>query len=312
MNTLVLPGLDGTNPLGFLAAMGALRVLSEQSGEAPRLTWRQDGTWIPQLCSLLNREELLDFLEADATICWPHDATLDLRYPKHKDKPERLAWDLKPPPPRFRAYLQQLLDEDSAKGRRAAQYAAAFAAEGVVDNNGATKPFPLHFTAGQQEFLHMAATLAGYDGKGVTREDLAEALFGPWTYSRPMPVLGWDSTVTRDYALRASNPSTDKKLGVPGADWLAFRGLAVLRSFAVGTRLVTTGCYGGWKNGGFRWPLWTRDCTIRTAEVLMNLPGLPDMRARERVARGIGCVLQSRIHRSDQGGYGNFAPSEVL
>jgi hypothetical protein len=62
----------------------------------------------------------------------------------------------------------------------------------------------------------------------LKRADFEEALFGPWLYARALPVLQWDNSQTRDYALRASDPSKEKKLGVPGADWLAFRGLSFL------------------------------------------------------------------------------------
>lgn len=307
MNTIELTGLDGTNPLGFLAAIGTLRIASEQDAwPKPRVIWRENGSWLPALHTSLDRGRLLDLLLDDARN-WRDDPALDLRYPKDEKKPDKPAWDLKPTPTRFRDYLEGLLE---ARAQRAARYAAAFAAEGVVDNNGATKPFPLHFTAGQQEFLAMVGGLVREDG--ITRDDLAEALFGPWSYSRPLPVLGWDATATRDYALRATNPSTDKKLGVPGADWLAFRGLGLLRSSSAGTRLETTGCYGGWKNGGFRWPIWDRPCTLRTVEALMNLPDLQEMPARERRVRGIAAVFDSRIRRSDQGGYGSFAPSAAL
>jgi hypothetical protein len=127
-----------------------------------------------------------------------------------------------------------------------------------------------------------------------------------------LPVLGWDGTASRDYALRASDPSTDKKQGVPGADWLAFRSLALLPVAPQGDRIVTPGCYGGWKDGCFEWPLWT---VSLEAEVVRSLLGLGDIgktKPNERKALGLGIVYQSRIKRSDQGGYGSFAPAQVV
>ncbi len=307
MHSVTLSGLDGSNPLGFLAAIGVLRVLSERTwAETPRMSWQQAGYWVPHLHFVVERDGLLDVLEQDLHWDWATDPALGLKYAKGGDG--KTAWDLKPPPAVFRKFLKRLLDDDSPAGRRALRYAAAYAAEGPIDNNGLTKPFALHFTAGQQEFLDMVCGLS----QGTTRQDLSEALFGPWTYSRPLPVLAWDSSTTRDYALRASDPSKDKKLGVPGADWLAFRGVAVLRSVAIGDRIATTGCYGGWKSGGFRWPLWTRATTYRTVEALVNSVGLSELGVRERKLRGVACVWQSRIRRSDQGGYGSFAPSELV
>ena len=46
---VLLPGLDGTNPLGFLAGLGALRVLSIQTNGV-KLAWKlSGGTWRPEL-----------------------------------------------------------------------------------------------------------------------------------------------------------------------------------------------------------------------------------------------------------------------
>jgi hypothetical protein len=148
--------------------------------------------------------------------------------------------------------------------------------------------------------------------RNVTKDDLREALVGPWQYRRPLPVPGWDATSSRDYALRASDPSTDKKLGVPGTDWLAIRGLAFFPTFpSRDGRIQTTGCTGGWKNGRFRWPLWS--VAVKAAVIRTVLgQNVEEMSAGERAARGIAAVFSSGIKRSDQGGYGSFEPASVV
>lgn len=50
MNELDLPALDGANPLGFLAALGTLAVLSE-TDPTLKLGWRQRARWAPYLAS---------------------------------------------------------------------------------------------------------------------------------------------------------------------------------------------------------------------------------------------------------------------
>lgn len=50
MNELELTALDGANPLGFLAALGTLRVLSE-TDPAIKLGWRARARWVPFLTS---------------------------------------------------------------------------------------------------------------------------------------------------------------------------------------------------------------------------------------------------------------------
>jgi hypothetical protein len=305
MTTLELKALDGYNPLGFLAACGVLVVLTERSVEA-KLAWRDAGRWIP---TLTLPDECRDWIEVlfDDLERWRTSPALELRYGKTAN--DDSEWDLKPPPERFRRYLEAVRRTlpDASWWR----HAGAFAAEGVTDNSGKTKPFALHFTAGQQAFLEMVGGLLASE-TGVTRQDLSRALLEGWTYDRPLPVLGWDATSSRDYALRARNPSGDKKLGNPGADWLAFRALGLLRSVRDGERLRTTGCSGSWKDGVYRWPLWTVPASLPSVRALINLPEKELSTERRRDARGVACVLESGIRRSDQGGYGSFTPSRIV
>ncbi len=91
-----------------------------------------------------------------------------------------------------------------------------------MDNNGNTKPTAFHFTAGQQTFLDMVDELR----TGITAAHLREALDGPWLNRSQLPSLTWDSSVARLYALRAGNPSKEKRGSVPGANWLAVIGLS--------------------------------------------------------------------------------------
>jgi hypothetical protein len=298
MSEVVLNGLDGANPIGLLAALGVLQVLSDARLPV-RLRWRDDGGWCPVVIGAEGGlDALVAEIDADRISCVKEPA-LGLEYDGKSD--------LKPPPAMFRDYLAQLVDRAAPGQRRGVDWAGAFASDIVADNNGNTKPTALHFTAGQQQFLKMATELAS----GVTPDDVRGALAGPWRYDRPLPVMGWDATITRDYALRASNPSNDKKLGVPGADWLALRGLAALPVSPVGSRLRTTGCIGGWKSGRFRWGLWTVPLNGEMVRSLMRLE-VEGMAAGERMARGIGAVFSCAIRRSDQGGYGTFEPAAVV
>ena len=298
MHDVTLHGLDGGNPLGFLAALGALEGALDDSTEA-RLTWRREGEWRPVLTSTFaDVTALVDRLDHDRRAC-ASDPALALAYGGKKD--------LKPSPGDFRTYLTRLLEKTTATERRSVDWASAFATDVAVDNNGNTKPTALHFTAGQQQFLQMVGELV----TNVTKDDLREALEGPWRYERPLPVMGWDATDAREYALRATDPSTDKKRGVPGADWLAVRGLGYFPTVPRGSRVMTTGCRGSWKDGALQWPLWTVPLTPAVIRSTLRLD-VEQMSAAERTARGIGMVLRSGIRRSDQGGYGSFSPASVL
>jgi hypothetical protein len=178
----------------------------------------------------------------------------------------------------MRAFLEDLAKRSALRQslthrlelRRALDTAAAYGNEFVQDNNGNTKPTAFHFTAGQQQFMKAVSDLQA----GVTAADLSEALVGPWRRESTLPNMSWDATNARLYALRATNPSGDKKTTVAGADWLAFVGLGALPSFPSGNRLLTTGIKGGWKDSAFGWVVWTRPATYRVVGSLLRSAAL--------------------------------------
>ncbi|MEZ4362676.1 MAG: hypothetical protein R3B48_20965 [Kofleriaceae bacterium] len=308
MNDLPLTGLDGQNPLAFLAALGLLRVLDESipaERPRPRLYFDEGGATTAHLVSELTVGELYELILKDAA--GPRgEAALSLAYNKEGTRAdarsEGAIADLKPPPSVARAFLLEL----AARGvdRRDADLGAAFFSELITDHNGNTKPTALHFTAGQQKFLEMVSELR----RNLQQAHLEEALFGPWRGEDPLPSLSWDSTVARQYALRAVNPSSEKRGSVAGANWLAVIGLSYFEVNARGDRLVTAGVEGGWKSSVFRWPVWTPPCTRREISGLLR-GAAHQLRAPQRAALGISQVFECAITRSDQGGYGGFSPA---
>ncbi|HSW31651.1 MAG TPA: hypothetical protein VLH75_19345 [Longimicrobiales bacterium] len=328
-NSVRLPGLDGSNPLGFLAALGVLRILDHvaraRRRPLPRMRWIEVGHWQPEIESGADSgldDVISAILEDKAT--WVDDPALMLAYDSTgtelvdpRGGSQGIVRDLKPRPAVMRLFLGRLVvsaevpDLDFAYRlavRRSLDTAGFYGSEVVQDNNGNTKPFALHFSAGQQTFLKAVAQLQS----GVGEADLVEALSGPWRGTSKLPSMSWDATVARIYALRASDPSSEKRGSNPGADWLAFVGLGFLSAVPHGGALLTTGVRGGWKGGSFTWPVWTSPLTGRVVRSLLALQVLQGVSARERALRGIGAVFSSRITRSDQGGYGGFSPAKVV
>jgi hypothetical protein len=304
MTSLLLTGLDGANPLGFLAALGVLNVLSDGASTdvTPTLAWAYRGSWRPIVSSGddgMTVEALAKKVMADLAT-WKKEPAIDLEYDGVRD--------LKPRPDVYRAFLERLVAKAEPTRRRSVDLAGALATDIAVDRSGNTKPTALHFTAGQQEFLAMVKELM----EGMREEDVLEAIAGPWRYARSLPVLKWDATVFREYALRAADPSKEEPTGIPGADWLAFRGLSFIRVAPRGRQIHTTGCFGGWKTGGFRWPLWSSALAPETVRSVLAYPELEQVPERARRARGIAVVFEARIRRSDQGGYGSFSPAAVV
>lgn len=308
--TLTLPGLDGQNPLGFFAALGLLRILSMQTLQElraePRLSFVDDGTQSAKFETPLALDELKDLIIEDAQRQITSVA-LTLAYDEegHLVAPssEGAIRDLKPSPDAARLFLERV----STAPRRDADLAAGFFSELVQDNNGNTKPTTFHFTAGQQTFLAMVEELR----RGITRADCDETLLGPWLSSSRLASLSWDSSGGRGYALRASDPSKEKRGSVAVANWLAVHALAFFPVSPVRDRLRTPGVKGGWKNSRFSWPLWCAPATRKTIGSLLLIDTL-DLTTTEREALGVTTVLSSSILRSDQGGYGSFTPASVV
>lgn len=302
MTDIRLPALEGTNPLGFLAALGVLDALSAEI-HGVTLHWTDDLVPHAIIGGIGDIGLLLDTLGEDRER-WAGSAVLG--YPADGQP----FADAKPGGRELRQWFEHV----ERMGQRAdADLLCALVAEDAFDNNGRAKPTHLHFTAGQQKFLGMVRELAA----GVDRDRLQEAVCGPWRYDSPLPSLSWDSRGERVYAVRAVNPSTEKRLGVPGADWLAFRGL-IFYPVARTSRgsLHTTACDSAWKSSAFRWPLWVRPATRYMLRSLVADPSLVSSPLKvtpaQLSARGVASVRQASIRRSDQGGYGSFGAADTL
>jgi hypothetical protein len=304
-----LRGLDGQNPLGFFAALGLLRVLEEARDPGrdapPRLFFLNGGRLTPVLESVLDVEAVLQAVVSDAASD-RGTVALSLAYGDDGALCDPAAagakQDLKPSPASAARHLQVCRNAD----RRSADLAHAFFSELVQDNGGKTKPTSFHFAAGQQQWLSMVLDLR----KTLTLEHVREALLGP-AKEHPLPSLAWDSTVARNYALRATDPSGEKRGSIPAANWLGVVGLTYFPVEARGDELETTRVKGGWKTSTFTWPVWRLPAASRAVASLLR--GDPTRLTREeRETLGVHQVFASRILRSDQGGYGSFAPADVV
>lgn len=310
---LVLTGLDGSNPLGFLAAVGLLRVLCDADpsrDRSPHLSWRDEGVWRPALTSRFELDEIVDVVVNDAAT-WREEPAFRLAYMKSGQQvlpeEEGAIWDVKPPPAILHDHLGDLAASAQAGQRRSADMAAALGSEDGLDRSGFIKPTGFHFTAGQQQFLRMITGLA----VGLEREHVFRALTGPWKRDSQLPTFAWDSMESRMYALRASDPSSVKRGGEPGADWLAIQALPAFPVFAQHGKAVTRCFTGGWRDAVFTWPLWTPRATYAAVRSLLAVGHFAETPVAERRARGIALVFRSSVTRSDQGGYGNFTPAVV-
>ena len=302
-----LTGLEGANPLGFLAALG-VQVLFLDEVEQPRLWWTDDV--MPH--AVVESQFTVDRIVSQALRKFPQWRVSPALAPgfgaeasdSGKFKPEDI-----------RRYLEYSLSGDVGHS-----FPTALVAEGSLDRSKGivAKPSDLYFTAGQQRFLSIAREIL----EGVARDDVVNGLVGPWRYSSRLSSLMWDVTDDRTYALTAADPTNNTlnpKLTNPGPEALAILGLSRYPVFAGRDRTLTRGCAGEWRRGGsLTWPLWSRPAARGAADSLLTHATADAGTRKFETQRkwygswGITQIMTATIRRSDQGGYGTFGPPRII
>ncbi|MBK8018136.1 MAG: hypothetical protein IPK20_16360 [Betaproteobacteria bacterium] len=298
MSRIQLVGVDGSNPLGFLAALGLLQVIPNA-----KLGFSDDGTFRAFVDGLDNgASELATFVADDAKAAKEMNAPWRFTYIKAATKKQgaQEVADLKPPPHDFRRFLRNCVESWCARKDEAVSYAAAYGTDVAVDGKGNTKPTAFHFTAANQTFLGAVETIRA----SVTQEWVTKSLFTGYG-EEPGSNLRWNPGSERNWALMANNPSDDGTSVDAPLEWLAFRGLPLLPSFPRGSRVVTTGVVGRGDDMTFTWPLWMVPASRHTVRSVLQVDWT--LNAKERSARGVFAICSSAIRRTDQG-FGNFPP----
>lgn len=298
-----LAGLEGTNPLGFFAALG-VQVAFAEDAEQPRLWWSDDVTPHAIVDRAFTPGRIATrALEVFAE--WRQSTAMNPTRPDGSQMPK--ADELKLSGDDLRHYVGQ-----HHRCRAADAFAAAAVAEGSLDNKGAAKPTDLYFMAGNMKFLKIVRDILDQ----VSYEDVVEAIKGPWTYGSKLPTMMWDIRDDRVYAFRADDPSKDKKLTNPGAEALAILAMAWHPVFAGRDRTCTPGCRGTWSNGLYSWPLWVDPASSKVVRTFISHASIKDeddLKRRSKWFRSwsISHVLESPIRRPSPACYGTFGPPTV-
>jgi hypothetical protein len=281
---LILEGLPGDNPLGFLAALGVLRILSlcwPDRGIA--MAWVARGGWRP----VIGRSDLVERQPGEKVI-WTDAEGLDLLQPapglqrtevvqelhdalkgRHAapeftlvEDPTEGPKEIKLSPNEFAKVAAAAAGHATRDDRAWADFCAAYGTD-AYGNDPLIRETDLHFTSGQQSFMGTLRALAGdpspptvssgkrktspttEDQGATTAVQLDHALFEPWSYSDPRPSLRWDPVDDRRYALRAFDPTNSSASPI-----LTVRGANRLAVEAL-PWLPTFPCFGDARTRGF-------------------------------------------------------------
>jgi hypothetical protein len=262
MNTAVeLPALDGRDPLGFLAALGLLRIIrGEQctnvglsfSDTAGTATLHSPLTSIDEIASELNT--VIARAAGDTAI-----VGVDARFPLRKSGSG-------PDPMRVpRHEFPRLVERVSALGHEAGEWLSVLVTDLAVDRQGRVALTPFTAPSGQQSLRTFFTTSLQF----VRKEPclLKEALEG-WRRVDGFTGEYLDHRVIRDAADHPSGKSVEA--GVPGATWLATMALPLLRLTGDGTRPNATLWHSDARRSVMLWPLWRQTLDQHAVRILLQ------------------------------------------
>lgn len=247
-DSLHLKGLDGANPLGFLAALGVL-ALCDRMGLRPRMAWQ---SYANSYRPMLYGDDLSDFPAQIADL---------LKRDLEQQPP---AWCdgtlIKRPSDEYRRFAEAGARSASLAERHAADFVAAYASDvATEEKSNFVTPTRFSFANGQSGKV----LLRDYRDlvRSLTDEHIDEALCQPWRNVDACKTFRWEPRDLRLYALRADDPGTNKVYSTHGANVVAFWGLTLLPSFPiVGGDLASTAFarLPDKKRSAdfFSWPIW--------------------------------------------------------
>lgn len=306
----VLRGLDGSNPLGFLAALGTLRLLAgyaEKPNEALRrasLGWTQaDGGWraVLGLPVEMSIEEVAGRLAE-------HLAVLAGEPPFAPHSTRRLGEKLRLGTDEYRGAASAAI-ADGPNDRASARWLeaiAAYVSDAVRGHDNECEKSTLDFTSAHQTLLGIAAAILGCVGA----PELERALLDPWRYADRGKSLRWDPIDEgRQRALMSTKPSNTAANPIRAefaGNALALAALPMLPMIQGRTLLCSA------SRRLFRWPVW-RCCVQLDAVRSILAGGLWQGAAPVTSLRcaGIECVYECPIvGPADR--YRSFAPARRL
>jgi hypothetical protein len=268
MNGLPLPALDGRAPLGFLAALGILRLLDEATpAERPRpqLAWATDTCTAVLHDGPGSIDELVRWLR-DIVNAIPVGGVLPgtgSDFPPPGEAPDRIRLsrvdhrDLAGEVWRHdgeigERWMASLVTDLSVDDRQRADI-SLFAAPSGKQSMRTMLEKPLALVRQRPELLREAVT-AWRRYPGVTGEYL-------------------DHRVLFDAVDAADGKSAER--GVPGATWLALMSYPLFRTGSSGRGPLTTGWQQirpGADGRRFIYPLWSRPVDVHATRVLLTHP----------------------------------------
>lgn len=322
---LLLEGLDGSNPLAFLAALGTLRTLDLAWPERNvKMHWIEYGAaWRPVVRTeqQVKQDEVIEALHRHGSrpedlVSYKLVEESEAASPKNKKGEPKWRGRLRFPKKAFRRYCLSLQSDGKNENSRRHEFAAALATTAdveTVDKKEVALRTRLDFTAGNQAFLEMIHEVID----SCSSTHLSQALFSQWDYQTGGLSLRWDPLdSSRQYALQAFDPTNSSKNPIRtmlGANRLAIEGLALYPLLPGEKTTYPPGFLRSQSQRFFRWPIWTVSLNTDIVRSILSsgqiMADVPDRALLNE--QGISELYESAIVQPS-GRYRCFAPAEAL
>lgn len=262
MNVLEFHGIDGSNPLGMLAALGVLRV-GGLEGSKCRMAWGMANRPFPILETALSLDQL-----ASAIVAEGRRVAQQVASPKYGDV-------ISIPVDQFRNLAGSACRQINAAAVPSdSDFYAAWASDAVCDASGGKVrycAFSFSNGASGQKLLANYRDLADQCTAGDTKANLQE--LNAVMTSENQTHLNWDPASARSHAYRWFDPEKTKldpkRTNIP-LNVLAFLGLSLLPAMPVGRSLASVGM--GADHEAWTWPIWKPFLNLPCVKALLNTP----------------------------------------
>jgi len=296
---LPLPGLDGSSPLGFLAALGVLRAMNAVHSTT-KLAWTETGgSWRP-------------IVQAPGMSPSTFVSTLNDGLKSLDGEP----WKLNSKFPFEASALETATIEAIQTGSRSTRSGldllAGFGVSALLDDKGNFEGTAFQMVRSGDS---QGNGLSGYAGKlsdETTEEQIHTALFETWTFDEPGCALRWSPEENVGYALQWDNPGGQPATSIRGANRLAIEALGILSVVPIKREARTT-AFSGRRQQFLTWPIWTVPVSLNVARSLISMDEIHSREVNPIAIspRGISAIFRcERIKTSTY--YHNFSPSRRI
>ncbi|GAA1843822.1 hypothetical protein GCM10009836_23970 [Pseudonocardia ailaonensis] len=263
MTSLPLPALHGESPLGFLAALGTARLMTEHTAHRPTLAWSPEtGTAALHNVDLTLEDVVSELIGIVAAI--PEDGVLPglpSDFPPPGEAPDKLRL----PRPDFSRFAEAVARDG---GRAAERWLSSLVTDLSVDDKGRVDITLFAAPSGKQSMRTMLDKPLGLVRRNP--ELLREAL----TSWRRYPGVSGEYLDHRVLYDATDSPNgKPAERGVPGATWLALMAYPLMVSAAENGDIRTT-CWQAFPRGPKRliYPLWSAPLELDAVRALLSHP----------------------------------------